>query len=392
MGVQNGLLTDITTPSEYVGYSELNALGTVEDIILDDALVNEAQADTTVQVIFDKTPFYAEMGGQVADKGLVKDEDGNVVAEVMDVQHAPNGQNMHTLKLRQKLAKGMTYRLEVNREFHNKVKKNHTATHLLDQALRDVLGEHTHQAGSLVEPNAKIWANLPVETVVTDLESAQKMGAIALFGDKYGDTVRVVKAGDYSMEFCGGNHVDNTNELGLFKIVSESGVGAGVRRIEAVTSKEAFEFLEPRKVEALQAQIKELEQQKQALEAKFASQQAQDIFKDVAKVNDHTLIVAKVNVSGMDQLRQLADQWKEKDLSEVLVLATAPAKDKVNLIVGVSDAGIKAGIKAGDLIKDIAPLVGGGGGGRPNLAQAGGKNPAGIGEALAKAKTWLADK
>ncbi len=148
----------------------------------------------------------------------------------------------------------------------------------------------------------------------------------------------------------------------------------------------------PRKVEALQAQIKELEQQKQALEAKFASQQAQDIFKDVAKVNDHTLIVAKVNVSGMDQLRQLADQWKEKDLSEVLVLATAPAKDKVNLIVGVSDAGIKAGIKAGDLIKDIAPLVGGGGGGRPNLAQAGGKNPAGIGEALAKAKTWLADK
>ncbi|WP_333637099.1 alanine--tRNA ligase [Ligilactobacillus animalis] len=438
MGVQNGLLTDITTPSEYVGYSELNALGTVEDIILDDALVNEAQADTTVQVIFDKTPFYAEMGGQVADKGLVKDEDGNVVAEVMDVQHAPNGQNMHTLKLRQKLVKGMTYRLEVNREFHNKVKKNHTATHLLDQALRDVLGEHTHQAGSLVEPtylrfdftnlgavtaeqlqqvedivNAKIWANLPVETVVTDLESAQKMGAIALFGDKYGDTVRVVKAGDYSMEFCGGNHVDNTNELGLFKIVSESGVGAGVRRIEAVTSKEAFEFLEqrnnllqetaaemkvvqlkevPRKVEALQAQIKELEQQKQALEAKFASQQAQDIFKDVNEVNGHTLIAAKVNVSGMDQLRQLADQWKEKDLSEVLVLATAPAKDKVNLIVGVSDAGIKAGIKAGDLIKGIAPLVGGGGGGRPNLAQAGGKNPAGIGEALAKAKTWLADK
>lgn len=320
--------------------------------------------------------------------------------------------------------KDESYRLEVDQAFHAKVKKNHTATHLLDQALRDVLGEHTHQAGSLVEPtylrfdftnlgsvtpeqlkqvedivNDKIWQNLPVQTVVTDLENAKKMGAIALFSEKYGETVRVVKAGDYSMEFCGGNHVDNTNELGLFKIVSESGVGAGVRRIEAVTSKEAFEFLEqrndllqeaaaemkvvqlkevPRKVEAMQAQIKELEQQKEALEAKFASQQAKDAFKDVKEVNGHTLIAAQVKVSGMDQLRQLADQWKEQQLSDVLVLATAPDKDKVNLIVAVSDAKIKAGLKAGDLIKEIAPLVGGGGGGRPNLAQAGGKEPAGI--------------
>ena len=308
----------------------------------------------------------------------------------------------------------------------------------MDQALRDVLGEHTHQAGSLVEPtylrfdftnlgsvtpeqlkqvedivNDKIWQNLPVQTVVTDLENAKKMGAIALFSEKYGETVRVVKAGDYSMEFCGGNHVDNTNELGLFKIVSESGVGAGVRRIEAVTSKEAFEFLEqrndllqeaaaemkvvqlkevPRKVEAMQAQIKELEQQKEALEAKFASQQAKDVFKDVKEVNGHTLIAAQVKVSGMDQLRQLADQWKEQQLSDVLVLATAPAKDKVNLIVAVSDAKIKAGLKAGDLIKEIAPLVGGGGGGRPNLAQAGGKEPAGIQAALEKASAWLETK
>lgn len=438
MGVQSGLLTDIKTPSEYVGYDELETIGVLKDIIKDEALVAHAVKGDEVQVIFDKTPFYAEMGGQVADKGLIKDLAGQTVAEVKDVQHAPNGQNMHTIKLLQDIQKDESYRLEVDRLFHAKVKKNHTATHLLDQALRDVLGEHTHQAGSLVEPtylrfdftnlgsvtpeqlkqvedivNDKIWQNLPVQTVVTDLENAKKMGAIALFSEKYGETVRVVKAGDYSMEFCGGNHVDNTNELGLFKIVSESGVGAGVRRIEAVTSKEAFEFLEqrndllqeaaaemkvvqlkevPRKVEAMQAQIKELEQQKEALEAKFASQQAKDVFKDVKEVNGHTLIAAQVKVSGMDQLRQLADQWKEQQLSDVLVLATAPAKDKVNLIAAVSDAKIKTGLKAGDLIKEIAPLVGGGGGGRPNLAQAGGKEPAGIQAALEKASVWLETK
>lgn len=438
MGVQSGLLTDIKTPSEYVGYDELETIGVLKDIIKDEALVAHAVKGDEVQVIFDKTPFYAEMGGQVADKGLIKDIAGQTVAEVKDVQHAPNGQNMHTLKLLQDIQKDESYRLEVDQTFHAKVKKNHTATHLLDQALRDVLGEHTHQAGSLVEPtylrfdftnlgsvtpeqlkqvedivNDKIWQNLPVQTVVTDLENAKKMGAIALFSEKYGETVRVVKAGDYSMEFCGGNHVDNTNELGLFKIVSESGVGAGVRRIEAVTSKEAFEFLEqrndllqeaaaemkvvqlkevPRKVEAMQAQIKELEQQKEALEAKFASQQAKDVFKDVKEVNGHTLIAAQVKVSGMDQLRQLADQWKEQQLSDVLVLATVPTKDKVNLIAAVSDAKIKAGLKAGDLIKEIAPLVGGGGGGRPNLAQAGGKEPAGIQAALEKASAWLETK
>ena len=311
MGVQNGLLTDITTPSEYVGYHELKANGVLKDIIIDNELVDTVPADSRAQVIFDKTPFYAEMGGQVADKGVIKNQAGEVVAEVEDVQHAPNGQNMHTIHALKEMTRENTYSLEVDVAFHNKVKKNHTATHLLDQALRDVLGSHTHQAGSLVEPtylrfdftnlgsvtaedlkkiedivNAKIWENIQVETVVTDKESAEKMGAIALFGDKYGDTVRVVKVGDYSMEFCGGTHVANTNEIGLFKIVSESGVGAGVRRIEAVTSEEAFEFLEernqllrqsadelkivqikevPRKIEQLQEQVKLLEQQIQAL-------------------------------------------------------------------------------------------------------------------------------
>src|SRR5699024_10862141 len=432
MGVQNGLLTDITTPSEYVGYHELKANGVLKDIIIDNELVDTVPADSRAQVIFDKTPFYAEMGGQVADKGVIKNQAGEVVAEVEDVQHAPNGQNMHTIHALKEMTRENTYSLEVDVAFHNKVKKNHTATHLLDQALRDVLGSHTHQAGSLVEPtylrfdftnlgsvtaedlkkiedivNAKIWENIQVETVVTGKESAEKMGAIALFGDKYGDTVRVVKVGDYSMEFCGGTHVANTNEIGLFKIVSESGVGAGVRRIEAVTSEEAFEFLEernqllrqsadelkivqikevPRKIEQLQEQVKLLEQQKQALEDKFASQQAGDIFKNVKEINGKTLIAGQVNVSGMSQLRQLADQWKEKQLSDVLVLATATADGKVNLITAISSDAVKEDYKAGDLIKAIAPKVGGGGGGRPDLAQAGGKKPEGIQEALKAAE------
>ncbi|MCP0885991.1 alanine--tRNA ligase [Ligilactobacillus sp. WILCCON 0076] len=434
MGVQNGLLTDIKTPSEYIGYNSLVAEGALKDIITDDKLVTEINSGTA-QMIFSKTPFYAEMGGQVADKGVIKEQNGQVVAEVVNVQHAPNGQNMHTVKVLKPMASEKTYLLEVDQAFHDKVRKNHTATHLLDQALRDVLGSHTHQAGSLVEPtylrfdftnlgavteedllkveeivNEKIWANLKVETVVTDIETAQKMGAIALFTDKYGDEVRVVKIGDYSMEFCGGNHVNNTNELGLFKIVSESGVGAGVRRIEAVTSKEAYTFLAernsllqetanklkvtqfkevPHKIDQLQEQVRQLEQQKKAIEAKVAKQQAEAVFQNVQTINNKTLIAAQVNVSGMEQLRQLADQWKNQNLSDVLVLATTAGKGKVNIITAINGASVKEGLKAGDLIKTIAPLVGGGGGGRPDMAQAGGKKPEGIQSALSKAAEWL---
>ncbi|KRM90292.1 alanine--tRNA ligase [Liquorilactobacillus cacaonum] len=434
MGVQNALLTDIKTESKYVGYEKLVTNAVLKDIIFGDKLSKVAK-DGKADLIFSETPFYAEMGGQVADQGIIEDENGNIVAKVTDVQHAPNGQNMHTVEILRPISVGNEYKLIVDDAFHNEVRKNHTATHLLDQALRDVLGEHTHQAGSLVEPtylrfdftnlgsvtpedlqkveqivNEKIWANLQVTTVETDLESAKKLGAIALFSEKYGDLVRVVQIGDYSMEFCGGNHAVNTGELGLFKIVAESGVGAGVRRIEAVTSREAFEFMEqknkllqevatqlkitqikeiPHKVEALQIEIKNLEQQKGSLEAKFASQQAADIFSNVEKIGGFSIIAAKVKVSGMEQLRQLADQWKEKQISDVLVLATATSDGKVNLIAAVVPSAIKAGIKAGELIKEIAPLVGGGGGGRPDMAQAGGKNPAGIAQALEKAKKIL---
>ncbi|KAF0371150.1 alanine--tRNA ligase [Pediococcus acidilactici] len=434
MGVQSDLLTDLKTPSEYVGYDTLKVDAAVlKDIVQDDQLtdtVNPGEA----RVLFDVTPFYAEMGGQVADQGVIEDADGNVVAEVVDVQHAPNGQNLHTIKAKREMHAGESFTLIVDRAFHLKVEKNHTATHLLDQALRDVLGEHTHQAGSLVEPgylrfdfthfgqvtdedlqkveeiiNDKIYDEIPVTTVETDLETGKKMGAIALFDDKYGKKVRVVSVGDYSREFCGGTHVKNTNEIGLFKIVSESGVGAGVRRIEAVTSQAALEFLNgeeallqkaagllksaqvkdvPAKVEQLQAQVKDLNQTINQLEAKIAQAEVANIYDQVQEINGIRLITAEVQVSGMDQLRQMADDWKTKDQSDVLVLG-AKIGEKANLIAAVKDPFVEEGLKAGDLIKAIAPKVNGGGGGRPNMAQAGGSAPEKINEALKAASEWL---
>jgi len=437
MGVQRSLLIELKTPSEYVGYDELtNVQGELKDIIVDEKLVDGVN-DGTAEMIFSKTPFYAEMGGQVADRGVILDADGQTVAKVTDVQNAPNKQHLHTVEVLKPMHKGSTYTMNVDLAFHNKVEKNHTATHLLDQALRDVLGEHTSQAGSLVEPdylrfdfthfgavteaelakveqivNDKIWAALPVSAIQTDQETGHKMGAIAVFTQKYGKIVRVVSIGDYSIEFDGGTHVKNSSELGLFKIVSESGVGAGTRRIEAVTSKEAFELLSQEegwlktiatqvkapqlkdttdRVAQLQADLKAEQQKSAALESKLAKQQAGAVFEQVDDVNGHTLIAQAVQVSGMDQLRQLSDTWKAKAYSDVLVLGTVIG-EKVNLLVAVSDEQVKAGLKAGDLIKAIAPHVGGGGGGRPTLAQAGGKKPAGLPAALKAAHEWLAEQ
>lgn len=436
MGVQTDLWTSFKENSKYVGYTDL-AVDNAKVIGLahDGQQADEAQpGDKNIELIFDVTPFYAEMGGQVADTGDIIDNYGKKVGRVVDVQHAPNQQNLHRVELTAPIKKGARYKLVVDRIRHLKIEKNHTATHLLDQALRNVLGGHTQQAGSLVEEhylrfdfnhfgqvtaedlkkvenmvNEQIWKEIPVKTVETDIDSAKEMGAIALFSDKYGDKVRVVKIGDFNTEFCGGDHVKNTNELGLFKIVSEGGVGAGVRRIEAVTSSDAFKFLQdrddlltksaaslkvaqikevPHQVETLQNELKEVQKQNESLQAKIAAQQANNVFENVQATKNGSLIAAEVQVAGMGQLRQLADTWRSKALSDVLVLATA-SDGKANLLVAVSDDKTKEGLKAGDLIKAIAPAINGGGGGRPNLAQAGGKNPAGIKEALSQAKDYL---
>ncbi|KRM45367.1 alanine--tRNA ligase [Lentilactobacillus parafarraginis] len=437
MGVQRDLLVKVKDASDYVGYDTLDVKDAkLIDIVDDEKLVDESKSDT-VELIFDKTPFYAEMGGQVADRGVILDDNDEKVADVIDVQHAPNGQNLHTVKTQEPLIKGQQYHLIVDRLFHSRVEKNHTATHLLDQSLRNILGGHTQQAGSLVEPNylrfdfnhfgqvtdedlqkvedlvnKQIFNEIDVKTVVTDPKTGKKMGAIALFSEKYGDKVRVVSIGDFSVEFCGGTHVANTRDIGLFKIVSESGVGAGVRRIEAVTSKEAFRLLNnqsnelkqisrslkvtqlkdvPTRVSQLQDDIKTLETKQSSLEAKLAGKQAEDVFNAKQTVGQYTIITGIIKEAGMQQLRQLADTWRAKKLSDVLVLGTGSGQ-KANLIVAVTDDQVKNGIKAGDLIKSIAGNIKGGGGGRPNMAQAGGKDPAGLDSAMKAAVAWLGNK
>ncbi|EPI03376.1 alanine--tRNA ligase [Enterococcus faecalis 20.SD.W.06] len=435
MGVQSALLTDIKVESKFVGYTELTHDSELFVIIQGDALVNEASAGTA-ELIFAETPFYAEMGGQIADRGYVKNTAGEVVANVGDVKKAPNGQFLHKVEVLAPLAEGQIYQLQVDERMRTRILKNHTATHLLHRALKDVLGEHANQAGSLVAPghlrfdfthfgqvtseelarmeaivNEKIWEAIPVVTIETDIDTAKNMGAMALFGEKYGKEVRVVNIGDYSIELCGGTHVANTEDIGIFKIVSESGIGAGVRRIEAVTSKEAYQLLQEEerqlkeiatlvkspqlkevvtKTEQLQQQLRDLQKENEQLAGKLANQQAGDIFKDVKDVNGVRYIAAQVNVKDMNQLRQLADQWKQKELSDVLVLATAQ-DEKVSLLAAMTKDMNGKGLKAGDLIKAIAPKVGGGGGGRPDMAQAGGKNPAGIADALAEVENWLAN-
>ncbi|WP_179395984.1 alanine--tRNA ligase [Lacticaseibacillus absianus] len=433
MGSQDKVLMDIKDASAFTGWTDLTDDAKLLDIVVDDTLVDRIAAGTA-RLIFDRTPFYAEMGGQVADHGVITDANGVVVAKVTDVQHAPNGQNLHTVDVEGTLVVGETYTLAIDQERRKKVSMNHTATHLLDQALREVLGEHTHQAGSLVEPdylrfdftsfgpvtpaqlreveqivNTQIWRQLPITWEEMPIEEAKKQGAIAVFGDKYGDVVRIVSIGDYNREFDGGTHPVNTAALGLFKITSETGIGAGTRRVEAVTSKEAYEFLTqqqdllaataaslkldqpnavPHKVQGLQADLRTSQKLVEGLQAKLAAQEAAGIFDHAAPAGDFTLIAKAVNVAGMNELRQLGDQWREKDASDVLVLATAN-DGKVSLLVGASPAAIAKGVKAGDLIKTIAPAIGGGGGGRPDMAQAGGKKPDGIDAALKLAQTTL---
>ena len=436
MGVQSALLTDIKVDSRFVGYDSLEANSELLVIIQAEAL-HDSVSTGEAKLIFAETPFYAEMGGQVADTGTIVAEDGTIVAEVTDVKKAPNGQFLHTATIKAPLKEGVNYFLQVDQHRRNKIIKNHTATHLLHKALKEVLGSHANQAGSLVAPghlrfdfthfgqvtseelsqmeqivNQKIWEAFPVVTIETDIDTAKGMGAMALFGEKYGHDVRVVNVADWSIELCGGTHVANTEDIGIFKIVSESGIGAGVRRIEAVTSQEAYTLLHEEeaqlkaiagivksaqlkevvaKTEQLQAQLRELQKENEALASKLANQQAGDVFKDVKEVNGLRLITAKVTVKDMNQLRQLADQWKQKDHSDILVLATAN-DGKVNLLAAMNKAANEKGLKAGDLIKEIAPKVGGGGGGRPDMAQAGGKNPEGIAAALETAAAWLAAK
>ena len=437
MNIQSDLLVGLAVESEFTGYEASKTISKLNTIISEDEIHETIEGKRKAQLIFDATPFYAEKGGQSGDKGVIQDAEGKIVALVTDTKSAPAGQTLHIVETKSELTVGTEYKLVVSEVRRMLIERNHTATHLLHQALKDVLGGHVNQAGSLVAPdhlrfdfthleqvspeqleeiekiiNEKISEAHPVETIVTSIDQAREMGAMALFGEKYGDVVRVVSIDDYSIELCGGTHVTNTSDIGLFKITTESGIGAGVRRIVARTSEGALQWVDKQlevlaetaqltkaqtidlvtdRVKSLFDEIKILRRENESLKAQLSNAQAGDIFENIETLGDYTVIAEKVEASDMDQLRQMGDKWKETNPSDVLVLALA-VDGKVNMLTAMSDKAIKAGLKAGDLIKEIAPLVGGGGGGRPDMAQAGGKNPGGIDEALAAAKTWIESK
>lgn len=422
MGMQNETLSNITEKSTF-NY-EKEALDSSLSVIIADNKRIEAVSEGQVLLVFSETPFYAEMGGQVADHGLIKNDKGDTVARVTDVQKAPNGQALHTVDVLGSLSVGTTYHLEIDHERRNRVMKNHTATHLLHAALHNVIGNHATQAGSLneveflrfdfthfeavtpeelrqieEEVNQQIWKAIPVTTIETDLDTAKEMGAMALFGEKYGKNVRVVSIGDYSVELCGGTHLKNTSEIGIFKIVKEEGIGSGTRRILAVTSKEAFEVYRQEedilkeiaatlkapqmnqvanKVASLQDQLHKLQKENAELKEKAAAVAAGDIFKDVKEVNGLRYIASQVEVADAGALRTFADQWKQKDYSDVLVLVASIGK-KVNVLV----ASKSKDIHAGNLIKTLAPIVSGRGGGKPDMAMAGGSDASAIKDLIA---------
>ncbi|WP_312315180.1 alanine--tRNA ligase [Streptococcus parasuis] len=417
MGMQNETLAGITESSTFVyGQTKLDA--TLSVIIAENERT-EAVSEGQALLVFNQTPFYAEMGGQVADRGVVKNATGDIVATVIDVQKAPNGQPLHKVELHASISLGQVYTLELDTKRRNSVEKNHTATHLLHAALHNIIGEHATQAGSLNEQdflrfdfthfeavtaeelrrieeevNEQIWNAIPVVTVETDIDTAKEMGAMALFGEKYGKEVRVVTIGDYSIELCGGTHVSNTSEIGIFKILKEEGIGSGTRRIIAVTGREAFfayrdqedalkevavtikspQIKEvPNKVASLQEQVRELQKENASLKEKAAAAAAGDVFKDVKEANGVRFIASQVQVSDAGALRTFADNWKQKDYSDVLVLV-ASIGDKVNVLV----ASKSSNVHAGNLIKVLAPIVAGRGGGKPDMAMAGGSDASAI--------------
>lgn len=434
MAIQSSLLTDVAVKSDFIGYVNEEASSELVKIIRDDAFVQTAHSGESVRLIFAESPFYPEKGGQVGDSGLIMNQEQTVIAEVTNVKSGPEGQPIHEAEVRQTMTVNETYHLVIDKKRRSLIERNHTATHLLHQALKDTLGHHANQAGSLVEDeylrfdfthfgqvteeelkemeetvNRKIQENISVKTVETDIESAKEMGAMALFGEKYGNDVRVVMIGDYSKELCGGTHVNTTSEIGLFKIISESGIGAGTRRIIAQTSEGAYRWMEeqltilkqvsklmkiqsltdlPVKIEGLQKELKDSNQINESLHAKLANAQAEDIFTKVRTVGDITVIAEEIKANDMSQLRQLADKWKQNDYSDVLVLGLRN-DDKVNLIASLNKKAMDKNLKAGHLIKTISPYVKGGGGGRDDFAQAGGKNPEGLPEALNAVQEWI---
>ena len=418
---------DASVVSEFVGYDTLTAESGIaamnngsewKDVLC------EGEEGTIITL---KTPFYATMGGQKGDFGVIRT--GNGTFEVQDTVKLPGGRIGHIGKVVSgTVAKGETASLSVSALNRGNTCKNHTATHLLQEALREVLGDHVEQSGSYQDGertrfdfshgqamtaeeikkveeivNEKIAEDLPVETKIMSLEEARKTGAMALFGEKYGDTVRVVMVGDFSKELCGGTHVGHTGEIASFKILSESGVAAGIRRIEAITGRNVTAYYQDmeekmnavakvlkttpasllERSEHLMAEMKALQSENESLKSKAAKDALGDVSNQVSEVKGVKLLATSVSGVDMNGLRDLGDQLKTK-IGEGVIVLISDCDGKVNMVAMATEEAIAKGAHAGNLIKGIAALVGGGGGGRPGMAQAGGKNPAGIGAAVAE--------
>ncbi len=426
---------DESIVTEFTGYDNVTGVSEIAALADDEKLVDELSAGMTGTIITLLTPFYATMGGQCADMGVITCADA--VFEVEDTVKLQGGRVGHIGTVKKgSFKKGDKATLTIDTERRNAISQNHSATHLLQKALQEVLGDHVEQAGSYQDEsrtrfdfshsealtdeqiaqveaivNKKIAEDIAVETKVMSMDEAKKTGAMALFGEKYGESVRVVCMGDFSKELCGGTHVAHTGVIRNFKIVSESGVAAGVRRIEAITGDNVIAYYKDienklmvaaktvkatpatlnDKLTAMMKEMKTLASENESLKAKAAQGAASDVMNNVEEVKGVKLLSAKLSGIDMNALRDLGDSLKEK-LGEGVIVLASEADGKVNLIAMATDEAQKKGAHAGNLIKGIASLIGGGGGGRPNMAQAGGKNPAGIEDCLSQAKKVLEDQ
>lgn len=432
MQVQSEVLKNITSVSTFVGYDNATAQTTLTHLIYNGEEVSQVEAGETVYFMLTETPFYAVSGGQVADTGIVYND--NFEIAVSEVTKAPNGQNLHKGVVQfGQVNVGATVSAEVNQNDRRDIQKNHSATHLLHAALKSVLGDHVNQAGSLVEAdrlrfdfshfgpmtndeidqverlvNEEIWKGIDVNIQEMDIASAKEMGAMALFGEKYGDVVRVVNMAPFSIELCGGIHVRNTSEIGLFKIVSESGTGAGVRRIEALTGKAAFLYLEDiqEKFNTMKSQLKvksddqvvdkltQLQDEEKALlkqleqrDKEITSLKMGNIEDQVEEINGYKVLVTEVDVPNAKAIRSTMDDFKSK-LQDTIIILASNVDDKVSMVATVPKS-LTNNVKAGDLIKQMAPIVGGKGGGRPDMAQGGGTQPENISKSLSFIKDYI---
>lgn len=432
--VYNQLDTSLKT--EFVGYSE-NSVddATITALVANGEIADTATVDSEVAIFLDKTPFYAEMGGQVGDTGIIKTDMGTV--EVSDCIRVVGGKSAHIgVVVDGEIKVGDKAEAAIDVKNRSAISRNHSATHLLQKALREVLGTHVEQAGSYVSAdrlrfdfthfqamtaeeikkvedivNEKILEGLDVTTTETSMEEARKMGAMALFGEKYGDVVRVVNMGGYSVELCGGVHLKNTAQAGSFKIVSEGGVAAGVRRIEALTGEGALKFYQSqgdelkqicaitkttsenmvKHIEDLLKQQKEMAKEIEALKAKMAGSAAEDIIKNAENVNGVNVVCAVIEDMDTNGLKTMGDELKNKLGSAVVVLASVK-EGKIGLVAMATDDAVKKGAHSGNIIKAAAAVCGGGGGGKPNMAQAGGKDASKLAEAVEKAKEVIKEQ